>query len=422
MLHRIRSSEFVQHVGSLAVGTLIGQALTVAVSPLVARLYTPSEIAASALFTALLLALAPAVCGRFEIALLVARDDGESEGLLALSMWTALGVSGALAILLVCFFQQIAGFLNAGSLGRFLMLSPICLFLLAIVKALQHCANRDKKYREISHSNVSQAACVAVVSLSLGLLGSGMVGLVLATLIGNIAAVTYLCVRYRELISNTRWRMTAQLWRLALRYREYPIVNASTSLLDGVSLALPIFFLTKYFPADVVGYFAMITRVASAPLAFIAGAVSQINLRKVAELVNTGRPVRPYLYKVTAFLTAIVIVPTITFMVFGSEIFAFGFGEPWRAAGELLFILMPSLALRFIVSTLSGTLLATGHVRLVGAWQIAFFSITSLTLTMVAPRASVREMFITMMTLDIVLYLAYYACICYGASAPRKVR
>ncbi|NJN63414.1 MAG: oligosaccharide flippase family protein [Acidobacteria bacterium] len=374
-----------------------------------------------ALFMALSTSLSMGISGRYDLAVVVARDSRESAALVALSVWTS-GVLCALLLGGVLIGQDLLrSALNAGSLGVWLLATPIALFLSALGMTLRYHANSKKKYSDLSRMTVYQALIAAALSIALGALGWGAHGLLTASMVSLVFAAAYLMNRYRDSLRAIPWRWSPDMWRLAGRYREYPLINAPTSLLDGVMLWMPVFFLTKYFTETAVGHYALLTRVATAPLTVIAGAVSQVNLREMAERVHDGRDATGYLRKLTFAMVAIVLPPTILFMAAGPSLFAFVFGEQWRTAGELLAILMPSLALRFVVSPLSGALVSTGHVRLSGIWQVLAFVVTLIMFALVAPQASLRGMIVAILINDICLYSLYYAFIIYAVMRPKVV-
>lgn len=82
MFYRIRQSQYARNVGTLATGTLIAQAIGIAASPILTRLYSPESFATLALFMAIVSSLAPGVSGRYEIAIVVAKNPRDSQSLL----------------------------------------------------------------------------------------------------------------------------------------------------------------------------------------------------------------------------------------------------------------------------------------------------------------------------------------------------
>jgi O-antigen/teichoic acid export membrane protein len=96
----------------------------------------------------------------------------------------------------------------------------------------------------------------------------------------------------------------------------------------------------------------------------------------------------------------------------------FFFGPNWRGAGEILVILMPALALKFVVSTLSLSFIATGHLRLLALWQILSFTITALVFLVFGKGGDIVGFFWAYMVKDLILYFVYYIMIVYAITHP----
>ena len=105
----------------------------------------------------------------------------------------------------------------------------------------------------------------------------------------------------------------------------------------------------------------------------------------MAYLANHNQQIRPYLLKVTFILIAVITPMSVILMQFAPSLVSWIFGDEWELAGIYLQILMPALALRFVVSTLSTTLSATGHNRLGAIWKVTAFVVTFAVLMIFAP-------------------------------------
>lgn len=419
LIERLRRSQYGRHVALLASGTAIAQAISFAASPIMTRIYSPESYAVLALFVAISSSLSFGISGRYDLAAVVTRDPRESRTLVVLALWMA-GVLSALALAGLAVGQRaFRDMLNADSLDAWLFVTPVALFLTAAGTSMRSLANRQGNYRDISRISIYQAILGVVLSLLLGVLGWEADGLITSGVAVLALGFIYLWYKHRSAFKEAEWRLSRGMWALALRYRDYPLISAPTSFLNGVMLGMPVFFLTKYFNETDVGHYALLTRVATAPLAFIAGAVSQVHLKAMAERVHFGTNASAYLWKITLIMIAIVTPPTILLIGTGPGLFAFVFGEEWRAAGRLLAILMPALALRFVVSPLSGALLATGHVKLGGVWQVLAFLASLAMYSVVAPRSSLNGIFVAMLINDLCLYAVYYLFIAYAVRYPK---
>ena len=96
------------------------------------------------------------------------------------------------------------------------------------------------------------------------------------------------------------------------------------------------------------------------------------------------------------------------------------FGEQWREAGNLLVILLPSLVIKFVVSTLSPVFSSTGNNRLGAMWNVMAFLVTLSMFFVCSGRLELEELFFTIMMLDSALYLFYYVLIWVAITRPRE--
>ena len=93
------NSQFVQKVTLLASAAVISQLITVAVAPILTRIYSPVDFGLLAMFAACATPAAVVCCLRFEMAILLPeKDSGQGENLVVLSILISFLFG------LVCFF------------------------------------------------------------------------------------------------------------------------------------------------------------------------------------------------------------------------------------------------------------------------------------------------------------------------------
>jgi O-antigen/teichoic acid export membrane protein len=417
---RLKQSQYVGAVTTLALGTLMAQVIVVGASPILTRVYAPEDFGIFALFMALVSSLVPIVCGKYEVAMMLPKSDRQGLQLLGISVRTAFLVSSILLFVIVSasYFDLVDLF--PSELGDWLYLLPIMLFGMGIHISLNYYSNRQRMYKEMANAKLLQAVVVTTVTITLGFFGAGFNGFVIGSLLGLILAIIYLTAlnQSKLLFSSIKWNKN--MWELLVQYKSFPMFNASSGLLDGLTLAMPIYFLSLYFPPSVVGYYALVVRVGSAPLAFLSGSISQVNLRKVVDLVASGQDVQSYLLYITAGLVGITALPTFILMFYSQSLFAFVFGEEWRVAGEFMEILAPSLAVSFVVSTLSSTLGATNNNFRGMVWKVVAFATTLLFFALLAPQGDIRLLLQAVVFMNVALYLFYYWQIWQAAGEPKN--
>jgi O-antigen/teichoic acid export membrane protein len=418
---RLVKSQYLKSVATLASGTALAQAIPLVISPVLTRLYTPENFGMLAVFTAIVSSLSPAVCGKYEVAMVLPQSNSQGIELLGIALWFAFIMSSVCLLVVTFFSGSILSLLKAQNLSGWIYLTPIFLFLTGLMTAMTYFANRQQDYGMMARSKIVRAFSAALISIVLGMAGFGVSGLIFGVIVGLLFAVGYLFYLFGRQFTPGFLTWNSSKKTLLKNYKDFPLYNASSGLLDGITMSLPVFFLAHYFPETVVGFFALVLRIGNTPLSFISGSVSQVNLKKIVDLVNSKQDIRSYLFKLTGGLFLLVLPPTLLFVIFSPALFANLFGAQWREAGHYMQILIPAMSVKFIVSTLSSTLGATKNNHLGMIWKLTSFFASLAVFSWVAPKGDEILFFKAAVVMDIVLYLFYYCLIWKAANQPRNI-
>ena len=422
LAQQFQAGSFLRNLTILGSGTALAQIVPILASPILTRIYSPEDFAMFAVFNAFVSTLTPIVCGKYEVALVLPKNNVAAEHLFGIALYVAFGIAILLTGVFLFTGHGVLSVLNAEKLGYWIFAVPAALLLTGFFTAASYFANRQQRYHLMSKARVARSLLTALISILAGLVGNGFGGLLTGFFSGLIMASVILFFADRRLLTHRtlQWGKTKKL--LAWKYRHYPMYNASTGLLDGLTLSLPVFFLSRYFPESIVGYYALVIRVSSAPVGFISASVSQINLKKVVDLVNSGKSPLPYLIKLSGILAIIILIPAVIIVAWGPELFTLVFGTEWTEAGSYARILMPAIAVQFIASTLSSTLGATNNNRIGAMWKLLSFVSTLAVFFWFAPRADILTLLYAVTVNNILLYLLYMAAIFYAGHKPRNFK
>lgn len=416
----IGRSPFVKSVTTLMTGTVLGQAITLMASPFLTRIYTPAEFGIFALFMAFVTTIAPGVTGRYEVALLLPRRQNDSMHIFGVAIWFGMAMVLISLIALVIFKYPILTWLNAMELNNLVYLVPIMLLATGFYNLGIGYSNRIGNYKVLAKSKVVQAIAIVSLNITFGLLGAGFLGLFLGNFIGVLAALSYLIYSQRNYFTGLDLSWSRKKTYFARRYIRYPTYNASASIVDGLTLALPTFYFTSTFSFEVVGFYVLVYRVIYAPLRIISSAVTQVSLRKIVELTHHKESVTKYLYKIGSVLLIISIFPTIFFIIWGPDFFAFVFGQNWERAGQFSQIISLSLSVRFVSSISSSTFGATNNNHLSAGWIVlAFFSTLSV-LMYFSRFGEIETILYALVINDIILYSIYFLLAIKAANSHRN--
>lgn len=396
------SSRFVRSVAVLAGGTIGGQAISVLASPILTRLYSPAEFGLFQVFLSMVKTVDRTVCGGYETALILPDSEKAASKLLGVAIHFAVGFALLASLFFLLFGTDVLRVLDASELQGWVFLVPPQLALVGLSLSFNAFSIRRRRYKSMARAKVAQALSLVVVSIGLGLGGVSFPGLIVGFMAGWLTSVVFLAYPSRDDLTYANLRWDRRSRAVAHRYREFLTFGAPGRLLNGMVMVMPVFFLSHFFSATVVGYYSLVVRVTDAPLAVLGQAVSQVHTRKVVDLIQRRVAVRPYLLRLIAILGTISIVPTILLMIVAPDLFAWLFGPPWREAGLYVRILMPATAARFMVSTLTPTLSATENIRLAFLSQTLDFVVTGSVFLIFGPKGDP----ILLLTVFAVAYVA----------------
>ena len=96
-------SEFSRNVLTLMTGTTIAQAIPIAISPILTRIYTPEDFGLFAIFIAITSIFGSMANGRYELAIMLPTKDEDAINIFALGFIISTFISLVLLLLVVLF-------------------------------------------------------------------------------------------------------------------------------------------------------------------------------------------------------------------------------------------------------------------------------------------------------------------------------
>ena len=401
-------------------GSVLAQLIQLLASPILTRVFDPTEIGALTVFLAFSQVALPAIGGKYEVAMVLPRSERNAKLLLGIALRINLLIS--LGVLCVLLFPASVFFSNENAelLSNWIWLIPVYIWLAGNVIILQYALNRAESFGRLGVTRIAVAFFTVAISISLGVYGMGVGGLIIGAFTGQLLTMILLLFWNRSSIGWCSINWSPRHCALLKKYRDFPMFNASSSLLDGITLALPILVIGKYFSGDVVGWFGLMYRVASAPVSLVSSSISQVNLRFVAQAVRDGASPLPHILRTASLLFALSVLPLVIILVWGPELFGLVFGSSWETAGEYARFLAPAFAMRFIASPLSSTLGATQNNRLGMIWKLLAFVTTVTVLAGSLITLNPNTVILALGISDFCLYVLYLGFIVYAAVHPRN--
>jgi len=372
-------SEYAQNVLTLMSGTTIAQAIPVAVTPILTRIYSPAEFGLFAVYMALISIGAMIATGRLEMAVLIARKDSDALRLAFISFIVS-GVFSILTLLMIALLGEwIAAFSGQPEMLRWLYIVPFSIFLFSVYKVLLHWLNRKKHYELMSRNRVIQSGSIAALQVAVGQTAKVSAGLAVADCLGRALALLLIFRRIKATVKLPDFNL-ARHYALIRRYRKFPFLGSPASLLNVLSLQMPYMLIPAIFTSAVAGMYFLVFRVLMLPIALIGESMMEVFRSRAMEDLKEHGTCRPLFIKTLLSLVVIGLPPTLLLILFGREIFAFVFGEDWREAGIYATILAPMALFRLVCAPLGGVLFIREKLNLILLLQSFFFLMVALSL------------------------------------------
>lgn len=359
-------NSFLQSIGVLASGTAAGQAIIVAASPILTRLYRPEEFGAFAVWSAVLFTLLQVSCLRYDAAIVLPDDEQRAADLLGLAALAATAFCAALALALPWAGGPLVAWTGTPQLAPYLQWLPVSLWAAALFQALQQWSIRRRAFGTLARSNVLQSTLRVGVQVGAGLLRWGTPGLLLGDIAGRFLGTGTLAGTVRGLRRPT----LSGLKEAARRYRRFPLVASGSGLLNQAVLQLPPLLLAGLYGPQVAGWYALGQRVIQLPMVMVGHSITHVYVERAARHVRDGEPGVPRLLVRTALLLlALGAVPFGLLAAFGPWLFARVFGPAWEETGHYARLLAGMSLAQFVVSPLSYTLAVLERQGVQLAWD-----------------------------------------------------
>ena len=353
-LERIKRSEFLRHVLTLVSGTAMAQAITIVMAPIIARIYLPAEYGLLGVYLSISGVLATLATLQFSHAILLPKEDKESNQVFYLCIINVL-ITTILVLIAMLFLGKIlAQWLNTPEVGKWLKFIPLSVLFSGVTSSMVIWANRFKKYKRISISRIIAAIFTVTSSLIIGILVDGPNGLIIGLLVGQGVGMIFLTYNTFMFDRDKFNPINKQLIKEVIRkYKKFPIYSLPSEFINRISNQLPTLLFTTFYGASAVGLFNMSNRMLGLPSTFISQAVSEVFRQRASQDYNQLGNCRSILMKTLKTLLSLSVVPFVVIALFAPYIFAFVFGEPWREAGNYARILSFMYLMKFSISPLS---------------------------------------------------------------------
>ena len=344
-------NEFARNVLTLMMGTTIAQAIPIAISPILTRIYSPKDFGLCALFMSITSLISVSATARYELAILLPKSEEEAINIVSLSMIFAILISLISLLVIFIFKAKIVDFFNNPEVSNWLYLIPLSVLLTGFYQSFNYWTNRKKNYKRLASNRVAQTTSTATANFLIGVM-SKFNGLILGQIIGQVVVTFILGKKIWSEDSKTFGVISREMQIAQLKvYKKFPLLNLPNAIVDGIRLVGIDALITKFFTSAVLGQYYLAFRMLQAPMSIIGSSFSQVFIQKIASV--NKREINLIVRKFIS-LSLLVTIPIFSLIYFLSPlIFKTVFGKDWVIAGNIASILCPWIALNFISSPIS---------------------------------------------------------------------
>ena len=385
-------------------GTTIAQAIPIAISPILTRIYTPEDFGVFALFIAIASIFGSIANGRYELAIMLPKKDEDAINIFALGFIITSMVSILLLASVILFNDYFTSLLENDDIGIWLYFIPLAVFFTGIFNILNYFNNRKKNYADLRNATIIKSIVLAVVQLSIGFIKQGASGLINGQILSHFFANTRLLkniIKDKILISKIS---KVKIIALAKKYKNFPKFSMWAGLANTLSTQLTNILITLFYSIGTLGFYSLVQRVLAMPSTLIGGSIGQVFFQEASkEKQQTGTATRSFNSTLKKLLL-LGIVPFGMLYFTVEELFAFIFGEEWRIAGIYAQIMMPLFYIRFFVSPLTtmNIIFPKNHIGLY--WQIGLLILHVIILLISSKLSFSFETYLYIMSSIISLY------------------
>lgn len=334
-----------KNVLKLSAATAVGQIFTYGTAPVLSRLYNTEDFAWFALFYAWIIPFAVLATFRIEYSI----PNAETEMTARERAKLALNSAWRLASIIAIVFSVLYFFgMHISAFEAFL---PIGIFSVAAIQTYNFLSTRLNRYRTNAMYRVVNSLFINGASIILGYFAFDYLGLVIGFIVGQIISLWVLFMGTRQ------DEMTEELVKdLSLKgFKQYIFFNTPQGIIETLQLSGTVWMLNVCFGDSATGLYFMCWKIIQAPVNLISNTVFLTHYNKASELKNNGESYRNLILSTAKALMIFGGIGALILVVFGPSLFAFVFGEEWRASGEMARWLAPFFVLNFSVSPFSFT-------------------------------------------------------------------
>lgn len=367
--NQLIANRYINNIITLSLGSGSSQLILIISSIFFTRIYTPEQLGEYTIFLTVVSLLTPIINGRYDLSIVVMKTDEDAYDITIGALLVSIVFTFVISVVLIVLIEFSSIFNDIGY--KILYVIPM-IFIISIINILTSYNNRLSQYKIIASTVFLRTFIQSVLQILLGILSLGVNGLIVSQLISNIVGLKkqYNYIK-RDLYTKKNIRLK-RIFNLLSHEKNQLFYSASSIFISSLSYSIITFFISALYGSKEVGFYSISFRMLGLPIALISANVARVYFKEAIEEKKQRGTYFNLLLKTTKILSIISAPMFIIVMLSAESIFNVVFGFGWQRAGLFVKILSPMFALRFVVTSISQSLLINGKQKYELILQTAF--------------------------------------------------
>ena len=319
----MRLNKFIGDSFLMILSSGIAQVILIITTPIITRLYSPTEFGEFTIFSNIAMILIPIINARYDLLIVNTKNDRSANILSQISFLISLLI---LLILIPIFAISAWLYPNLNFILDFIFII-IMLFLVSLTNIFTNYLNKERKYKVLSLINVFRAGSMALLQIIFGLLALGSLGLIIGFSLSYIAGITLGYKTFKKHFNIVRDKEETKA--LFLENKNQLVYSTPSILLNSLSFSVVVFFIGILYTNTEVGIYGMAIRVLGIPVTIISLGLSKIFMQQANDYYIEHGNFRNLLLKFSSILVIVSIILYVPLYLFSEELVNILLGHSW---------------------------------------------------------------------------------------------
>lgn len=344
----MKRGSFARNSVTLAGANIAAQAITLALMPLITRIYSAGDYGRFSVIIAASAILVPVSCLRLNAAIVIADNDYSAY---ILTRWcVVLAVASATVAAVVILAGQTLFPISIQKHEAVLYFLPALVLVGGIKLAMEGWVTRSNAFGRLAFSAIVAAGADRILAVVFAVMRASSSALLTARSLALILSILPLLRASSEDVSSkssdTRTKVTSR--SVLFRYRRFAVFSGS-AVVQQMAIQAPILLIGIIYSAAEAGLYALAIRVLAEPIQILGSAIGRSFMQRASAVIRAGGAINELTAELFRYLLRIICVPLVLLAIVAPEAFSTVFGDQWQIAGLYARYLVPYYLLAFML-------------------------------------------------------------------------